>query len=443
MNESLESFLLIALLIFLNASFVAGEFAIARLRKTRIDNIAAGNDEEFNDAGSIKKAKVLEKIITSLNDYISACQVGITISSLALGAVAEAQVEELLNSLFYQYQLPFDIHTLSIFIAIGIITFFHVILGEVVPKNIAIIRPEKVAFTLVYYLRFLHMIFKFPVIFMNACSNLCLKLFNIQSNFTDNTHSEAELKMILSTSQAQGVLEKEEEELMQNVFEFNDTIARDIMIPRSDMFCISANMTIEQAGFATVGSNFSRFLVFQDRIDNMLGYCHIRDIVKAYQESRIHDNIKEIINEVLRVSDGMYIMDLLKLMQEKKKQIAILIDEFGGVTGMVTAEDIVEEIVGEIKDEEEKDIKPMEKLSNGDVLVDGLYNLQELNEELGTNFESEIFDTIGGFVFGIMGTEPKPGDQITVGDYLLKVEKHEKNRIKRLRISSAKKPVLG
>lgn len=434
--EHLYSLLIIFGLILLNGSFVAGEFAIARLRKTRIDHIADSEIGEFSKA-QIKTAKLLKKITENINDYISACQVGITIASLALGAVAEARIESIITPFLERAHLPLDPHTVSIFLAIGIITFFHVILGEVVPKNIAIIDAEKVAFALSGYLRFLYLLFKFPVIILNACSNFVLRAFHIDVNFHDDAHSEAELKMILSSSQAQGILEEEEEKLMQNVFEFNDTIARDVMVPRSDMFVLSSDLSIKEAGIAANRTGYSRFPVFEDRVDNIIGYFTIRDILKEYQDGDINKNISSLLSDVLKVSDGMYVIDLLKLMQEHKKQIAVLIDEFGGVSGLATAEDIVEEIFGEIEDEDEPEGHEEEefhKLENGDIIVDGLLNLQEVNDELGTKFKSERFDTLGGYVFGLMGTEPKVGDKVKVSGYVLRVEKHENNRVRLVRI---------
>lgn len=438
--EHIYSLLIIFGLILLNGSFVAGEFAIARLRKTRIDHIANSDpDEEFSKS-QIKTAKLLKRITENINDYISACQVGITIASLALGAVAEARIEKIITPLLEEINLAIDPHTVSIFLAIAIITFFHVILGEVVPKNIAIIDAEKVAFVLSGYLRFLYVLFKIPVIVLNACSNFVLRLLNIDVNFHDDAHSEAELKMILSSSQAQGILEEDEEKLMQSVFEFNDTIARDVMVPRSDMFVLSSDLSIKEAGIAANRTGYSRFPVFEDRVDNIIGYFTIKDILHEYQEGDINKSITTILSDVLKVSDGMYVIDLLKLMQENKKQIAVLIDEFGGVSGLATAEDIVEEIFGEIEDEDEPDGHEEEEfqiLDNGDIIVDGLLNLDDVNEELGTKFKSERFDTLGGYVFGLMGTEPKVGDKVKASGHTLVVEKHENNRVRLVRIKAS------
>jgi CBS domain containing-hemolysin-like protein len=436
--EHIPSLLLIIFLIFLNATFVAGEFAIARLRRTQINHIAEAdpeNNEHNYSKSKIKTAQLLKTITSKLNDYISACQIGITIASLALGAVAEAEISQLLTSIFASFNIHYQGHSISIVLSIAIITFFHVILGEVIPKNISIINPEGVAFALAGYLRVLYLLFKFPVKILNWFSNTALKILNIEANFDDTKHTEDELKLILSSSQAQGILEEDEEQIMQNVFEFNDTIAREIMVPRSDIFCLSSEINIEEAARAALSSTFSRFPVYQEKLDNIIGYCTIKDIFNAYQAGKTQKNIKSIISDALKVSDGMFVFDLFKLMQEKKKQIAILIDEFGGTCGIVTTEDIVEEIFGEIEDENDnQETKPFIKMENGDVLVDGLQLIDDVNEELGTNFKSEHYDTIGGYVFGLIGTEPNVGDIIETDSHRIRVEIHTDNRVRQIRL---------
>jgi len=432
--EAFFSIFAIFALIFLNGTFVAAEFAVARIRKTRIDQIVESPDD-FSKS-EVSAAKILQKVLLNINDYISACQVGITISSLTLGAVAEAELENLIAPLVQSLNLNVAPHSVSIVITIGIVTFFHVILGEVIPKNLAIINAEKVSFSLVYFLQFLHLVFKLPIQILNGCSRLCLRIIGVDMNFTDDAHSEDELKMILSASQAQGVLEEEEEQLIQNVFEFNDTIARDIMVPRSDIFFISSALSIEEAGVEACKTSYARFPIFEGRVDNIIGYVTIKDILRSHQNGASKNNIKTILTDILKVSDGIYIIDLIKLLQEKRRQMAVLIDEFGGVSGLVTVEDIVEEIFGEIVDEGDKEEqKPIEKISDREFLVDGLVNIQDLNDEIGTDFISQRFDTLGGYVFGHIGTEPHAGDFIEVNGYKLTVVEHFKNRVRLVKVT--------
>ncbi len=433
--DTLFSILTILALILFNGCLVAAEFSVARVRKTQVDQIAENTEGNYSEH-EVKTARLVQKILLNINDYISACQVGITISSLALGAVAEAKIEVWIGALIQELPFYVDVHAISIVLAIALVTFFHVILGEIVPKNIAIIQPEIVSFNLAWFLNTLHFLFKIPVMILNFSSNLILRLLGIESNFSDSAHSEQELKMLLSSSQAQGVLEEEEEELLQNIFAFNDTLARDIMVPRSDMVCLNDKLSIAEATKQTNKTTFSRFPVFHERIDNTIGYVSIKDMLKTHEKGDTDNNIKSITNDVLKASDGIYIIDLIKLMQENKKPMAMLIDEFGGISGLLTIEDIVEEIFGEINNENENVSEPIQQLDNGDYLVDGLTKIGDVNEALGTTIESSRYDTIGGYIFGHIGTEPKIGDKVEFNGHILSVEKHANNRVKLVRIST-------
>ena len=446
--DEISSLLLIFALIILNGTFVAAEFSVARLRKTQIDHIAEEEPTSSNKS-RIRTARSLQKILNNLNDYISACQFGITIASLVLGAVAEAQLEELISpyvdllfeSVTILSQGPLSAtltsHGIAITLALTIVTFFHVILGEIVPKNIALVNSEKVAFQLAGFLRILYSIFKAPVYVLNACSDICLRVIGIDSNDTSPMHTEAELKMILSTSQAEGILEEEEEQLMQNVFEFNDTIAKDIMTPRTDMICLPEDMRIKDALAEINATSHSRFPIFKNKLDNITGYISIKDILSCVEDGNIARPLKDIQSEALKITDGIFVIDLMKSMQQKKKQLAILIDEFGGTSGLVTIEDIVEEIFGEIEDEHEIPKIQILELGDGSYIVDGLVPLKDLNDELGSNFTSDHYETIGGYTYGLIGAEPKIGDKVEDNGYTISVEKHANHRIRQLKLSQA------
>jgi CBS domain containing-hemolysin-like protein len=437
--EDIPSIFLIFSLILLNGAFVAAEFAIARVRKTQIDQIVESENGLY-DKKTKKKAKTLQEILQNMNDYISACQVGITMASLALGAVAEAKIEKLISPWLGSLEYDLNSHGVSIVISVAIISFFHVLLGELVPKNIAIFNPEKTSLYFANFLKLIHGIFKFPIFVLNASSAICLRIIGIDLNENSAAiHSEDEIKLILSASQAEGVLEEEEEQLIRNVFEFNDTVARDIMTPRTDMFCLPYDISIEEAARRTNEVSYSKFPIFQEGLDNIVGYVGLKEILKAYSESKDSDNILSISKDTLKVPDGIYVIDLIKLMQQKKKQMAILIDEYGGTSGLVTVEDIIEEVFGEIDDDNEIPSVPIMKLPGGEYLIDGLVYIKELNEKLGTNLESEHYDTIGGFVFGLIGTEPKDGDQIEYNDIRFVVEKYSDSRVRSIRMLSKRK----
>jgi CBS domain containing-hemolysin-like protein len=436
--EDYSSLLLILGIILLNGTFVAAEFAIARLRKSQVDHIV--NSRNPKNLPKLAAAKILQKILGNINDYISACQVGITVASLVLGALAESKLEEILLPYISQIQdLGIDPHAISLACAIALVTFIHVIIGELIPKNLALINPEKTGLRLAFFLEFIHTIFKLPVMLLNFCSNSILKLIGIDMDSTDAIHSEDELKLILSTSQEEGIIEEEEEKLIQNVFQFNDTIARDIMHPRTDMICIEAGISIEEAMKITNKHPFSKFPVFQKRLDKIIGYVSIKEMLRAYERGGVHDPIESIVKEVLKVPDGMYIIDLMSMMQQKKKQIAILIDEYGGTSGLVTIEDIVEEVFGEISNEfEDHSQVPLQELTKGVYKVDGKLTLREINEELGSEFESEHYDTIGGFIYGLLGADPVIGAQLEANGFILEVLECLDNRVLKVKISQKK-----
>lgn len=431
--EEIGSLLFIFALILLNGAFVAGEFSIARVRKTQVARIAEGKDPTARK-NEVKAAKLLLKILDDLNNYISACQVGITIASLVIGVIAEAQIEEMITPLVKMLPLPIEPHMISIVLAILIITFFHVILGEVVPKTIALVDPENTGLKLTYFLVGLYAIFKFPVHLLNKCAEICLRVMGIEPIFGEVVHSEDELKMIVSTSQEEGIIEEEEEEMIHNVFAFNDTVAKDIMTPRTDMFCLKEDLSIAEATSEILKAGYSRFPIFKERLDNITGYVTVKDVLLAHQEKQEKKLLKSIVNKAIKVSDGIFVIDLMHEMQNKKKQLAILIDEYGGTSGLVTSEDIVEEIFGEIHDEKEPAKEPIQQIKDREYLIDGLVNLKEINEELGTEFESEHYDTIGGLVYGLIGSDPKPGDMVEYQDFKLIVEKHENQRVREVRL---------
>ncbi len=441
--DEIGSLFLILSLIALNGTFVAAEFSVARLRRTQIDQMAELDPAVSENKSKIRRAKALHKVLDNINDYISACQVGITISSLVLGAVAELKIERwispVVNQLITAANLPLVTaeisgHAIAITLAISFITFFHVILGEIVPKNIALFKPVETSMSLAYFLVSLHQLFRGPVWILNTCSNFCLRLIGVDPDESGVIHTEDELKLIISTSQESGVLEEEEEELLQNVFEFNDTVAKDVMTPRTDMICLREDMTIKEALAEINRSSHSRFPIYKNRLDNISGYVAIKDILVAVEQGNLNKTLTSIKSEILKITDGIFVIDLMKVLQKKKKQMAILIDEYGGTSGLVTIEDIVEEIFGEIEDEKEVSKHRIQKLNSGSYLVDGTVSLSDLNEELDAKFDSDHYDTIGGLTYGLIGDQPKVGDKVEYEGYIITVEKHANHRIKQVRL---------
>ena len=434
--ESLIGFLAGLFLIMVNGLFVAIEFALARVNKTRIEQKAKGNN---------KTANLILNALNKIDSYISASQVGITISSLALGAIAELTIAKLLLPFvetFVNYSLTtFTAHSIALPIALLIVTYFHVVIGEIIPKTVAYVDPEKTAFILIWPLE----IFKFltnPLVrILNISASSILRLFGITDLRTTFVYTEDELKMLLNVSQEEGVLEETEKEMITKIFDFPDTVAREIMTPRTDMVCVEANELIKNVAKEIIESKHSRIPVYEESIDNITGVVTSRDLLEHIHSGNDEIPVKEIAKQVVKVPESKPIDDLLTELKRKSLQMAIVIDEFGGTSGIVTIEDIVEEIVGEIPDEYDTEIDPIQILPNFDVLLDGKLTIDEINEKLGTNFSKEHYDTIGGFTFGLLGKEPNIGDAVEHNGYIIKVEANDKQRIKQVRLRKIQKVV--
>ena len=434
--ESLIGFLAGLFLIMVNGLFVAIEFALARVNKTRIEQKAKGNN---------KTANLILNALNKIDSYISASQVGITISSLALGAIAELTIAKLLLPFvetFVNYSLTtFTAHSIALPIALLIVTYFHVVIGEIIPKTVAYVDPEKTAFILIWPLE----IFKFltnPLVrILNISASSILRLFGITDLRTTFVYTEDELKMLLNVSQEEGVLEETEKEMITKIFDFPDTVAREIMTPRTDMVCVETNELIKNVAKEIIESKHSRIPVYEESIDNITGVVTSRDLLEHIHSGNDEIPVKEIAKQVVKVPESKPIDDLLTELKRKSLQMAIVIDEFGGTSGIVTIEDIVEEIVGEIPDEYDTEIDPIQILPNFDVLLDGKLTIDEINEKLGTNFSKEHYDTIGGFTFGLLGKEPNIGDAVEHNGYIIKVEANDKQRIKQVRLRKIQKVV--
>ena len=240
--------------------------------------------------------------------------------------------------------------------------------------------------------------------------------------------------MLLNVSQKEGELEETEKEMITNIFDFPDTVAREVMTPRTDMICIEANEKIGDIVKLIIDSKHSRIPIYEESIDNIIGVVTTRDLLEQVHLDNNQRSVKEIVKQVIKVPESKPIDDLLTELRRKSLQLAIVIDEFGGTSGLVTIEDIVEEIVGEIPDEFDTNKDPIQVLPNSDIVVDGKLSIDEINEKLGTNFSKEHYDTIGGLTFGLLGKEPNVGDEVESNEYKLIVEEKDNQRVKQVRL---------
>ncbi|NMD72541.1 HlyC/CorC family transporter [Bacillus sp. DNRA2] len=384
---------LIALLIAFTAFFVASEFAIVKVRTSRIDQlIAEGN----------KSALSAKKVITHLDEYLSACQLGITITALGLGWLGEPTFEVILHPVFEALSLNESISQLLSFgFAFAIVTFLHVVVGELSPKTFAIQKAEAItlAFSkpLIWFYKIL-----FPFIWaLNSSARLFTGLFGLKpASENEVAHSEEELRIILSESYEQGEINQSEYSYVNNIFEFDNRIAKEIMVPRTEIVALDKSSSLEEMFIVISEEKFTRYPVVEGDKDNIIGMINIKELLTASLNVNSENfPIKSYIKPVIRVIETIPIHDLLVKMQKERNHMAILLDEYGGTAGLVTVEDILEEIVGEIRDEFDQDEIPLiRKVSDQHYLFDAKILIEDVNDLLATHIPDDEVDTLGGWI---------------------------------------------
>jgi CBS domain containing-hemolysin-like protein len=425
--------LLIALLIALTAFFVATEFAIVKIRVSRIDQLIAEGK---------KGALSAKKVVTHLDEYLSACQLGITITALGLGWLGEPTVEKILHPLFEHFHINVSLtEILSFGIAFALVTFLHVVVGELAPKTFAIQKAETVtllfAGAIIWFYRIMY-----PIIwFLNGSARKLVGLFGLKpASEHELAHSEEELRILLSESYKSGEINKNELKYMNNIFEFDERIAKEIMVPRTEMVSISIDETYANILATIKSENYTRYPVENGDKDNIVGFINVKELLTAdisEEEKREGFEVQHYINPIIRVIETVPIHDLLVKMQKERTHIAILIDEYGGTSGIVTVEDILEEIVGEIRDEFDEDELPdIRKLKEDHYIVDTKLLVEDVNNLLNTSLSNEDVDTIGGW-FMTQNMESQIGSEIEAEGYVFKVQKKDGHHIQYLEIIRA------
>lgn len=417
---------LVVLLIGASAFFVMAEFSFLRVRSSRIEQlISEGN----------KKAIELQKITFQLDAYLSACQLGITVTALALGFLGEPTMARLLEPLFEKTDMPTALtHTISIAVAFLVITYFHVVLGELAPKTIAIQKAEKVALVLAKPMKIFY-ILMYPFIFvLNGSGNMFARLFGVKpSSEHEEVHSEEELKILLSESYESGEINHAEYRYVNRIFNFDELAAREIMIPRIDLVVLDIDASAEENIEIMKQENYTRFPVIDGDKDHIIGFIHSKEFFMKKSENPNTD-IKDLIRPMVSVPDGLPVKELLRKMQSEAFHFAVVTDEYGGTSGLVTLEDILEEIVGEIRDEFDEEEKPeMEKMDENEYVFDNKFLINEVNNLFGTRLSNEEADTIGGLVY-IENQELETGDEIQIAELLITILEKEDNRYKRLKV---------
>ncbi|AII14040.1 hypothetical membrane protein (DUF21 domain), possible TlyC family hemolysin [Campylobacter iguaniorum] len=405
-TEPVVMIILAAVFILLNGFFVLSEFSIVKVRKSRLEELVKDK---------VPNAKLAYKMSNSLDTYLSATQLGITLSSLALGWIGEPAVANVIETPLNKYFgiEGVAIHTVSFIIAFTLITLLHVVLGELVPKSVAIAKAEKAVLFIARPLHFFWLIF-FPVIkTFDFIAALMLKIIGVKpAKDSDLAHSEEEIKIIVGESLKGGVLDSMESEIIKNAVDFSDTVAKEIMTPRKDMICLNKQKTLEENMKVIGESKFTRFPYIDGSKDIVLGMIHIRDILQN-DLSGADTNLDKIVRKFIIVPENSSISKILVMMNKDRISAALVVDEYGGTAGLLTMEDIIEEIVGDINDEHDDKNQNYKKLSASSYEFNGRYEIEGVEELMGITFDEETEQlTIGGYVFNLFERLPKVGDKI-------------------------------
>ncbi|MFQ8626815.1 MAG: hemolysin family protein [Candidatus Gastranaerophilaceae bacterium] len=422
----------IAFLLFSNGFFVASEFAMVKVRKTRIEQLV--NEGNHN-------AKIALEAIKDLDKFIAAVQLGVTISSIGLGWVGEGTLAHLIEPVFaYLPGISQTIatHSVSVSIAFAHITFFHVVIRELIPKSIALEITEKTALVVAKPMQIITFIFNPFIWMLNGFGNLVLKAFNIPHTHKGSlVHSTEELDMLVNASYNGGVLNETEKEMLHNVFKFSDLTAKQVMIPRTDMVCIPIDMPMEELNKLAAENQYTRYPVYEDDIDHITGLVHVKDLYSLSIKDEVCP-IAKIQREVLMVPETITMDNLVLEFKKRKGQMAIVIDEFGGTSGLITLEDVLEEIFGEVQDEfdeeEECDIKevaPNTYLANSMMRVDEFAEFFQIDEK---EIDDEDIDTIGGLVVKLLGRLAEVNDTVSINNITFVVKEVDVARITKLEI---------
>src|SRR6188472_3902739 len=405
----------VVLLILLNAFFVAGEYALVTVRRTRMKELA--------DEGS-RTARSVVKITSDPPHFIAAMQLGVTLTSLAIGALGE----RVLSDFFAQWLATI----LAVLLAFLIITFLHVVVGELVPKGIALSYSERIALGVSTPVRLFFFVFKPLIWVLQRSSELAQRAIGIDPTFSEGAaHSEAELKMLLEVSTEHGEIETDEREMLYKVFDFAEKEVADVMVPRPDVAGLAIDLAPDEAMAAMLEAPYTRYPVYRETLDDIDGILHVRDMVA----------LADLLRAPYVVPETKDLGALLAEFRRTSQHMAVVVDEYGATAGIVTLEDLLEEIVGEIEDEFDLPNESIERVSDTIIRIDGSFTIDDFNEEFGTGLESEDFHTVGGFVFGHLGRAAEVGDEVAEDQLRFCVLMTSGSRIQKIEVEFLPAPV--
>ena len=420
-------------LVILNGFFVASEFAFVRIRATSVEGLA-----EEGRAG----AETLQNVTANLDDYLAVTQLGITIASLGLGWVGEPAVASLIEPVLGQFLPSGLLHLVAFGIGFGFITFLHVVFGELAPKTIAIARAERISLLVAPPMKLFYYLFYPGLVVFNGTANAFTRLLGVPpASESEETLEEREIRLVLSRSSEKGHVDTAEVEMIERVFDLDDTVVREVMVPRPDVVSVPSDASLSTIRSTALEAEHTRYpVVDADDHDRVIGYIDLKDVLRGIEAADPESpTAADLAREVLVVPETTAVDDLLLQFRDEHQQMAAVVDEWGAFEGIATVEDVVEAIVGDLRDEFDADEREpsIRQEVDGRYEVDGGVPLWTVNEALGTDFRSEEVETIGGLVLERLGRVPDPGDRIEADGYAIEVTAVDGARISTLLIQEA------
>ncbi|MEE9216470.1 MAG: hemolysin family protein [Anaerolineales bacterium] len=417
--------LAVVILVLINAFFVAAEFALVSVRPTRIaELVASGN----------RMARWVASGLENPDRFIAATQLGITLASLGLGWIGEPALSGLIEPLVQLFPAGFATtisRTISAVLAFVIITFMHVVVGELMPKSIALQSPERTSLLVGRPLAWTVSLFKPMIWALNGTGNALLRILGVKpAEGHELVHSVAELKMIVTDSAEVGVVAVSEREMLHAVFDFRETLVRQVMSPRTEVIAVPLDTALEQILETAVSTGFSKLPVYQGDLDQVVGVVHLKDVVGAIQ-SNGSATARDLMREAVFVPEAAQVDTLLQIFRARHQHLAIVLDEYGGTAGVATLEDLLEEIFGEVSDPFDRDVE-IQALPDGSSLVNGLTTIADVNEHFGLKLSDPHYDTLAGFILGQLGRLAELGDNIVVDGARLRVVAMDGRRVSKV-----------
>jgi CBS domain containing-hemolysin-like protein len=424
----LPAFLLLIFLLASNAFFVISEFAFVSSRKSKIFNLAQKGD---------KRAKIINNFLEKPDIFIASVQLGVTLSSIGTGWVGEAYLAKFLTNLFYALpamEKNLLSHSIATIVSFGAVTIFLVVLGELVPKSIALHHAESIALAIARPIKFFTILFTPGVFVLNRLAKLVLKLFKVPLSYESFlSHSIEELRILINASHQEGIIKATEKDILQNVFKMPELMAKHAMRPRPDMVCVPETITPEEMEQLISKHQYTRYPVYKDNIDTITGIAHIKGIYPLFFNKEDF-NIARAVKEAILIPETTTIDNLLMHLKRKQSHMAIVVDEFGVTSGLITIEDILEEIFGEVQDEYDIEEPSIKKISDTEFLISAMVRIDEINELFGTNISEHDVDTTGGLIMKKLGRLAQPGEMVQIENLLFTVKEVDGPRIIKLRL---------